>query len=121
MTATRSYAFAPKGAPGETSLVLVVAEASRDIGKADALAKKLGFKSMRAADDALVQKTLGVDKKDGALDRSSHLLLALSTYQPRRCSSNQKQRPRSLSSSPPRSPLPTRSPSPTTTPSPPLL
>ena len=61
----RSYAFKPKG--GDAKLVLVSAEANKDIGKASALAKLVGegIKDLRAADDALVEEHLGVSKVQG--------------------------------------------------------
>ena len=63
----KSYAFKPKG--GDAKLVLVVAEPDKDIGKASALAKLLGegIKDLRAADDALVEETLGTNRAQGEL------------------------------------------------------
>lgn len=59
----RTYAFKPKG--GDARLVLVVAEESKDIGKASALAKTLGFKDMRAAEDDYIREIVGEGKATG--------------------------------------------------------
>ena len=72
--AVKSYAFKPKltaSAAEGLKLVLVVAEDGKDIGKASALAKLLaseGVKDLRAAEDGLVNETLGVSRADGALE-----------------------------------------------------
>ena len=64
----RSYAFKPKGGSSSNEavkLVLVAAEESKDIGKASALAKTLGFKDMRAAEDDYVKEIVGEGKASG--------------------------------------------------------
>ena len=62
----RSYAFKPKGGnDAAVKLVLVVAEEDRDIGKASALAKTLGFKDMRAAEEDYIKEIVGEGKATG--------------------------------------------------------
>ncbi|KAL7009311.1 hypothetical protein EMMF5_000941 [Cystobasidiomycetes sp. EMM_F5] len=53
----KTYAFKPKG--GDAKLVLVAAEDDRDIGKASALAKQIGVKDMRAAEEDYVKEIVG--------------------------------------------------------------
>lgn len=57
----KTYAFKPKGAADIPKLVLVLAEQSKDIGKASALAKKIGsgIKDMRAAEEEYIKQLLG--------------------------------------------------------------
>ena len=59
-----TYAFKPKS--GEHKIVLVVALESEDVGKASALAKALGLKDMRAAEEEYVMQVLGEGKATGA-------------------------------------------------------
>lgn len=54
MAAVKTYLFKPKPTD-PTKIVVVIAEESKHIGGASALAKTLGFKDMRAAEDAYVQ------------------------------------------------------------------
>ena len=60
-TTLKTYAFKPKGAADVPKLVLVLAEQSKDIGKASALAKKIGsgIKDMRAAEEDYIKQILG--------------------------------------------------------------
>lgn len=62
----KTYAFKPKGGSSDAvKLVLVAAEESKEIGKASALAKTLGFKDMRAAEDDYVREIVGEGKAAG--------------------------------------------------------
>lgn len=65
----KTYAFKPKGAADIPKLVLVLAEQSKDIGKASALAKKIGngIKDMRAAEEEYIKQLLGdVETKESS-------------------------------------------------------
>jgi len=63
----KTYAFKPKGTAESPKIVLVVLEESKDLGKATALAKKVGsgIKDLRAADDEYVNEMLGEGKTTG--------------------------------------------------------
>lgn len=62
----RTFAFKPKGGnDAAVKLVLVVVEEDRDIGKATALAKTLGFKDMRAAEEDYIKEVVGEGKATG--------------------------------------------------------
>lgn len=65
----KAYAFKPKGAADVPRLLIIFAEETKNIGSASALAKSLGYKDARAADDALVQEVLNVSKAEGSLSR----------------------------------------------------
>lgn len=66
----QSRAFKPKGgSDAAVRLVLVVAEEDRDIGKASALAKTLGFKDMRAAEEDYIKEVVGEGKATGESPR----------------------------------------------------
>jgi len=62
-----SYVFKPKGGADTPKLLVVFAEENKNIGSASSLAKSLGYKDARAADDALVQEVLTVKKSEGSL------------------------------------------------------
>lgn len=62
-TLVRTYCFKPKGGnDAAVKLVMVAAEEDRDIGKASALAKTLGFKDMRAAEEDYIKEVVGEGK-----------------------------------------------------------
>ena len=46
--------------------MVVAAEETKDVGKASALAKQLGIKDMRAAEDDYIKELLGDSKATGA-------------------------------------------------------
>ncbi|GAA94737.1 uncharacterized protein L969DRAFT_456525 [Mixia osmundae IAM 14324] len=90
----KHYFFKPKPAASSNSaikLLVVLAEVSKDIGKATALAKQLGYKDLRAADDGQVKDVLGVPKSQASLlsiqaDHSQFIhLVASSTLQTAHC------------------------------------
>ena len=58
------FFFKPKP-DAQTKLVVVAAEADKNIGSASNLAKVLGFKDMRSAEDSHVQSILSVSKAEG--------------------------------------------------------
>lgn len=60
-----AYCFKPKGGADTPKLLVVFAEESKNIGAASALAKSLGYKDARAADESLVQEVLAVKKSEG--------------------------------------------------------
>ena len=65
-TPVRTYCFKPKGGnDAAVKLVMVAAEEDRDIGKASALAKTLGFKDMRAAEEDYIKEVVGEGKATG--------------------------------------------------------
>lgn len=72
-TALKTYLFKPKGS--DAKLVLVCAEHDKDIGKASALAKSIGVKDMRSAEEDYVKEVLGVGKAEGGLHRAATELL----------------------------------------------
>lgn len=73
MAAVKTYLFKPK--PSDpTKLVVVVAEENKHIGGASALAKTLGFKDMRAAEESYVSEIFqGKSKATGAWADGSYL------------------------------------------------
>jgi prolyl-tRNA synthetase len=72
-TPVKTYAFKPKGSADVPKLVLVVAEEAKDIGKASALAKKIGagMKDMRAAEEDYLKEIIGDGRANGG---HSHVL-----------------------------------------------
>lgn len=84
-TTLKTYTFKPKGSGADIpKLVVVIAEQSKDIGKASALAKKLGhgIKDMRAAEEEYIKQVLGdVETKESGksitLDRFYHYSLII--------------------------------------------
>lgn len=77
-TQLKTYAFKPKGSAEVPKLVLVLAEQSKDIGKASALAKKIGsgIKDMRAAEEDYIKTILGENesKESSKLGYSNRVL-----------------------------------------------
>lgn len=68
MASVKTYLFKPKPTD-PTKVVVVLAEESKHIGGASALAKTLGFKDMRAAEEAYVQELFqGKSKASGTAD-----------------------------------------------------
>jgi len=59
----KTYVFKPKG--GDKQVVAVVCEHDKDVGKASNLAKTLGLKDMRAAEESYIQEHLGESKASG--------------------------------------------------------
>ena len=59
----KNYFFKPKG--GDYKLILVVAPENEDIGKASTLAKSLGVKDMRAAEEEYIIEWLGEGRATG--------------------------------------------------------
>ncbi|KAK9900204.1 prolyl-tRNA synthetase [Cystobasidium minutum MCA 4210] len=86
-TQLKTYAFKPKGSAEVPKLVLVLAEQSKDIGKASALAKKIGsgIKDMRAAEEDYIKTILGENESKESIspfsitpENASFILLLLS-------------------------------------------
>lgn len=65
----------PKG--GDAKLVLVAAEDDRDIGKASALAKQIGVKDMRAAEEDYVKEIVGETRANSESGASCLILVVL--------------------------------------------
>lgn len=129
-TTLRTYTFKPKGSADVPKLVVVLAEQDKDIGKASALAKKIGngIKDMRAAEEDYLKQILGdvETKESGALSliltvlvHSTDTLYSIVKYPPSQ-SPMETLSPSSSSSLTPSLPRPPLSPShPSTPPSPP--
>lgn len=87
-TDLKTYAFKPKGSADAPKLVIVLAESSKDIGKASALAKKIGngVKDLRAAEEDYIKSILGdVENKESsmhALVMHYHIVYANSPFHP---------------------------------------